>query len=313
MSWLDFLFGTKRIRELETELTQVRNKLSQVENALADANADARSLQNSFTRERKAREVAETTIKSFQTSLTNLGIALQERDRIITKLKETLAAQDLSELASLKYQVQTLGSENQTIEQEKAEAIRLLNEKEAQLNSPYSQDIPGILKRMLLAPSAQALSIPLRTRLRFELAKIAFVALAKQEIQWEEKDHTWILARLQEAFPTARIHPVKDGKYRILKDKASLGVILGESFAQLRTYVSELFDCDDFAFELSLHAKIWWLINSIFYSEDLVSMLHAYNVPLLSGEVLIVEPQNNLIMTLQEAEKAGYKTSEIYP
>lgn len=266
----------------------------------------------------------------LQQQLQVANATIEEKNQLLTELEQKLTVSD-DQVEQQDRDITGLKSElveaKLTIENREAERDRfakLSNDMFTQFTSPYSQDISGLLATMLKGDSAQALTVANKTLLAFDLVKaIHAYRMTGQVVQWEEQDVMWLLQQLQVAHPGSKvltwqphegvwIYPPKDGLYRVLKDRASLQTILDSGFGVLMPYIKDLLDCDDFAKELSRHGDFWWLVNSLLYAESF-QMRHAYTVVPLATEVVVVEPQNNRIMSLAEAKAAGYLTSDIYP
>lgn len=123
---------------------------------------------------------------------------------------------------------------------------------------------------------------------------------------WEKVDYTFVVEKLIEAFPHAKLY-IADQYYYICPQK-SIEDFLAEDPTNRERYLTETFDCDDFSFRLmgQFHVKPYAaLAFGIAWST-----VHAYNVFISKeGKALIIEPQTDEI--LEPTEEQVYDTQLI--
>ncbi len=288
--------------QLKNELALSAGREGDLREQLADSGKEQKYLKAQLVNSDESLRIANTTIEAQQDALA------------VSKRK-------LGDQVSL---YQNLVQENEGLITALGQSQATVGDLNSKLTQPYSPDIPSLLATMLKGDSAQALAVANKTLLAFNLVKALHAwRMSGKVVQYDDCDVSAVLSQLQTAFPGSRvltwqqhegvwIYPPRDGLYRVLRDRASLQTILESGFGVLMPYMRELFDCDDYARELGRHGDFWWLVNSLMYSES-YAMQHAYVVVPLATEVVVVEAETNLIMSLAEARAAGYVTSDIYP
>jgi len=111
--------------------------------------------------------------------------------------------------------------------------------------------------------------------------------------EWEPVDNTFVLEKLIEAYPCAKIY-LADALYYTCPQE-TIESFLAEDPTDQERYTTETFDCDDFSFRLmgQFHTKPYAaLAFGIAWSG-----VHAYNVFVSKeGKVLLVEPQTDEIL-----------------
>lgn len=117
---------------------------------------------------------------------------------------------------------------------------------------------------------------------------------------WEKVDYTFIIEKLIEAFPMAKLY-ISDEDYYICPRK-TIEDFLAEDPTNQERYTETVFDCDDFSFRLmgQFHVKPYAaLAFGIAWST-----VHAYNIFISKeGEVLIVEPQTDAVIKPSKQEE----------
>jgi len=123
---------------------------------------------------------------------------------------------------------------------------------------------------------------------------------------WERVDYTYIVEKLVEAYPFAKIY-LADQYYWVCP-REDIEEFLASDPTDREEYVVEAHDCDDYSFRLmgQFHSKPYSaLAFGIAWSK-----VHAYNIFISKeGEVLLVEPQADQILTPSKDE--AYNTELI--
>lgn len=127
---------------------------------------------------------------------------------------------------------------------------------------------------------------------------------------WIRVDSTFIAERLIEAFPFAKKIYLSD-RYSYVCPKKEIEDFLAQDPTDKEKYLIEIFDCDDFAFRLM--GQLHRMPYSALAFGIAWSGVHAYNVIVMDdgGNVWIVEPQSDKLISPKEAGKE-YETELIW-
>lgn len=120
---------------------------------------------------------------------------------------------------------------------------------------------------------------------------------------WKEVDNTFVVEKLLEACPFAKLY-IADEKYYTCPKEVVKEFLAADPTDQER-YITETFDCDDFSFRLmgQFHIKPYAaLAFGIAWSR-----IHAYNIFItIDGQVLLIEPQTDQI--IEPTDERAYST-----
>lgn len=127
---------------------------------------------------------------------------------------------------------------------------------------------------------------------------------------WTRVDYTFVAEKLIEAFPFAKKIYLSD-RYFYLCPKQDIIDFLAQDITDKRQYLTEIFDCDDFAF------RLMGQFHTMPYSALAIgiawSRVHAYNTVVIDNEqnVWIIEPQTDALIRPEDAEKE-YETELVW-
>lgn len=108
--------------------------------------------------------------------------------------------------------------------------------------------------------------------------------------EWEKVDWTFVLDKLIEVYPFAKIY-LRD-RYYYICPKQTIVDFLAMDKTDKERYLSEIFDCDDFSFRLMGQFDV--MPYSALAFGIAWSRTHAYNVVVVTNEgVFVVEPQSD--------------------
>ena len=124
--------------------------------------------------------------------------------------------------------------------------------------------------------------------------------------EWQKVDYTFILEKLLEVFPFAKIY--LSDRYYYTCPKLDIATFLVDDKTDQQKYQTEVFDCDDFSFRLmgQFHTKPYSsLAFGIAWSRS-----HAYNIVVVTSEgVFLIEPQSDVVF--KPNSDSTYKTELI--
>jgi hypothetical protein len=138
----------------------------------------------------------------------------------------------------------------------------------------------------------------------YQLAKAVAERQGIPDVVTYERDRDWLLRQINK-LPRARTVWLLDNRYRTTTLSDFRRIIEWDK-VNLRRYISEFWDCDDYAFRFKSNAASVFLINAIGFvidwSDD--KCVHSYNVLFPEdGDPVVYEPQTDQIMSIGEARR----------
>lgn len=117
------------------------------------------------------------------------------------------------------------------------------------------------------------------------------------ETQWqpetEVRDAEWLHGVIKEKFSNVSIC-LLDNKYWFCS-KEDMRQIIKEDWTDNKQYISDRFDCEDFARQFAAHLRELWDVNQVAVVYDWTAR-HSFNIIFFSnGDAWIFEPQNDKI------------------
>jgi len=137
-----------------------------------------------------------------------------------------------------------------------------------------------------------------------ELARALADKAEIPEVEVFEHDFDWIYSRLREAgVPTGNIWRL-DNKYYTTTLDGFVKIAQWEK-VNLRRYMAEYFDCDDYSWIFRANVVKTFLINAVAWVIDYTNpeCAHAYNIVVAEDGVRVYEPQTDEFMTVEDARK----------
>jgi hypothetical protein len=119
-----------------------------------------------------------------------------------------------------------------------------------------------------------------------------------------ERDRGWILGQINR-LPRPLTVWILDNRYRTTTLEGFRSIIQWDR-TNLRRYVAEFWDCDDYSLRFKSNVAAVFLINSVGFVVDWSEpeCAHAYNILFLEGgDPVVYEPQTDRIMAVSEARK----------
>jgi len=138
----------------------------------------------------------------------------------------------------------------------------------------------------------------------YELVKALVSRGDVPEVPVYEVDADFIVRAVRK-LPRPEFFSLLDGKYRTTTVDGFREIVRWDS-VNIRRYILDFWDCDNYAFRFKSNVESVFLINSVGFVVDLSvpECAHAYNIFVDSeGDVYVYEPQTDAIMTVDEARK----------
>jgi len=138
-----------------------------------------------------------------------------------------------------------------------------------------------------------------------ELSKALAAKAEIPEVSFSEVGWDFIYGVVSRKLPRPEYVHIMDGRYRVTTLDGYRSIIEWDK-TNLRRYIMEFWDCDDYAFRFKSNVSSVFLINGVGVAVDLSEerCAHAYNLLFTSdGNVYVYEPQVDRIMTVDEARK----------
>ena len=126
-----------------------------------------------------------------------------------------------------------------------------------------------------------------------------------------ERDRGWLLRQI-DRLPHAAVW-VLDNRYRTTTLYGFRSIIQWDS-TNLRPYIEEFWDCDDYAWRFKSNVSATFLINAVGFVVDWSDerCAHSYNILFPEdGDPVVYEPQTDVVMSVDEARRrCQYKMSD---
>jgi len=138
----------------------------------------------------------------------------------------------------------------------------------------------------------------------YELVKALSARANVPEVPVYEVDADFIVRAVRK-LPRPEHLSILDGKYRTTTVDGFREIVRWDA-TNMRRYILDFWDCDNYAFRFKTNVESVYLINAIGYVVDLSvpECAHAYNIFVDNvGDVYVYEPQNDAIMTVNEARR----------
>jgi len=119
-----------------------------------------------------------------------------------------------------------------------------------------------------------------------------------------ERDRDWLLSQINK-LPRPLTVWVLDNRYRTVSLSGFRDIISWDR-TNLRPYISEFWDCDDYALRFKSNAASVFLVNAVGFVVDWSEprCAHSYNVLFPSdSDPVVYEPQTDQIMSVGEARR----------
>jgi hypothetical protein len=127
-----------------------------------------------------------------------------------------------------------------------------------------------------------------------------------------ERDRDWIMQQINKLPPPMTVW-LLDNRYRTTTLDGFRAVYQWDS-TNLRPYITDFWDCDDYAWRFKSNVAAVFLINAVGFVIDWSDpkCAHSYNVLFPEGgDPVVYEPQTDSVMSIDEARKyCQYKMTD---
>jgi hypothetical protein len=145
-----------------------------------------------------------------------------------------------------------------------------------------------------------------------ELSKAVAARADIPDVPVFDRDRGWLLRQIGR-LPRARTVWILDNKYRTTTLDGFRAVVRWDK-TNLRRYIAEFWDCDDYSLRFKSNVASTFLINAVGFVIDWSDekCVHAYNILFPEGsDPVVFEPQTDSIMSISEARRyCQYKMTD---
>jgi len=124
------------------------------------------------------------------------------------------------------------------------------------------------------------------------------------DVQEFEVDRNWLLQKINKLPPPQTVW-ILDNRYRTTTLDGFRSIAQWDA-TNLRQYIMDYWDCDDYAWRFKSNTAAVFLINAVGFVIDISdpSCAHSYNILFpQDGDPVVYEPQNDVIMSIDDARK----------